>query len=137
MKATICNVCGSACTPIDEITKPPFYCPECNFGYYDFETYEIDTENMIQGKTYSSIRHMGVDIQGLLNNYKRKKMTGLMTDDNGREISDAECRKYLAECQSKGWKLLPMCGIDECTGFDVFGEGCPGHLKKVFDSSKN
>lgn len=47
-----------------------------------------------------------------------------MEDDDGRPVSDREARAYLAECQAKGWKLIP-CG--NCEGFDPFEHGCPGH----------
>jgi len=73
-------------------------------------------------------RHMSMNIQGLLNNYKRKKIN-FFSDDDGNEISDKEARAYLKECQDKGWKLIP-CSSD-CEGFDHFGGGCPGHLVLV------
>jgi hypothetical protein len=131
MKARICNQCGTVVSEVNVATRPPFHCEECKDDFYEFETEEVDTENMKHGYSYSHTRHMGVDIQGLLNNYRRKKMTGLMTDDDGRELSDKECRAYLAECQSKGWKVLPMCSSEDCPDFDYFGGGCKGHLKKV------
>lgn len=71
-------------------------------------------------------RHMSINIAGLLRNYKNKKIN-IFDDDNGRQISDMEARKYLAECQAKGWKLIPMGGEGVCEGFDFFGGGCPGH----------
>jgi hypothetical protein len=126
-----CKKCGSVCTQNEDLTKAPFECPECNEGLFDFEIEMVDFDNTLPGKSYSTTRHMGVDIQGFLNNYKRRKMTGLMSDENGRKLSDAECREYLAECQSKGWKVIPMCHDKECPGFDYFGKGCPGHPKKV------
>lgn len=67
---------------------------------------------------------MSANIEGMLRNYKRRKMDGLLEDENGNEMSDAQVRKYLAECQAKGWKKIP-CG--DCEGFDHFGGGCPGH----------
>lgn len=67
---------------------------------------------------------MSANIEGMLRNYKRKKMTGLIQDDSGRNMSDTEARRFLAECQAKGWKLIP-CG--DCEGFDHFDKGCPGH----------
>ena len=78
------------------------------------------------------IKHMCVNIAGLLRNYGRKKMDGLFTDDDGNDYTDKMARAYLAECQAKGWKLLPMS--DKCEGFDHFGGGCPGH--KVEDETK-
>ncbi|QHL87435.1 hypothetical protein GU926_08290 [Nibribacter ruber] len=68
--------------------------------------------------------HLSTNIEGLLRNFKRKKLTGIV-EKNGRALSDSEARKFLAECQAKGWKLLP-CSAD-CEGFDHFGGGCPGH----------
>lgn len=69
-------------------------------------------------------RHMSASIEGMLRNFKGKSMMGLITDENGKEMSDAEARKFLAECQEKGWKKIP-CG--DCEGFDHFDKGCPGH----------
>ena len=73
------------------------------------------------------IRHMSMNIEGALRNYKGKKMTGLLSDDNDRDLSDKEVRAYLKECLSKGWKKIP-CG--DCEGFDHFDKGCPGHESK-------
>lgn len=68
--------------------------------------------------------HMKASIEGMLHNFKRKKMNGLIDDENGRPMSDSEARKFLAECQAKGWKYIP-CG--DCDGFDPFEKGCPSH----------
>lgn len=80
-------------------------------------------------------RHMSMSVEGALRNYRNKSMAGLLIDDNGREMTDKEVRKYLAECQAKGWKKIP-CG--DCEGFDHFGGGCPGHpiTKKEYESGK-
>jgi len=69
-------------------------------------------------------KHMSASIEGMLRNYKGKSMSGLITDENGKEMSDAEARFFLADCQAKGWKKIP-CG--DCEGFDHFENGCPGH----------
>jgi hypothetical protein len=71
------------------------------------------------------IRHVSVNIEGLLRNYKRKSLSKFFEDENGRKLSDAEARQYLTECQAKGWKKIP-CNAD-CEGFDYFDKGCPGH----------
>ena len=71
-----------------------------------------------------TIRHMSANIAGMLRNFKGRSMSGIMEDENGREMSDKEARKYLAECQAKGWKKIP-CG--DCEDFDPFERGCPGH----------
>lgn len=69
------------------------------------------------------IRHMSTNIEGLLRNFKGRKIN-IFVDDNGRTIPDKEVRKELAELQAKGHKLI---GSDNCKGFDPFGGGCPGH----------
>jgi len=71
------------------------------------------------------IRHMSVNIAGLLRNTGKKSMKGFFTKEDGNPCSDQEARIYIAECQNKGWKLIPMS--DKCEGFDPFGSGCPGH----------
>ena len=66
---------------------------------------------------------MSVNIEGLLRNCKRRKITFMIHDD-GSQMTDSEARAYIAECQAKGWRLLPTAN---CEGFDPFGKGCPGH----------
>lgn len=66
---------------------------------------------------------MSMNIAGALRNYGKKSMAGLFTHETGQECTDKEARQYLAECQQKGWKLLP---IGKCEGFD-HQNGCPGH----------
>lgn len=78
----------------------------------------------MENKQSRIIKHMSCNIKGMLRNYKNLSMDGLITDESGREMSDAEARKFLAECLSKGWKKIP-CG--DCEGFDHFEIGCPGH----------
>ena len=70
------------------------------------------------------IRHMSVNLQGLLDNYKRRKIN-IMEDDNGATLTDLEARKEIAKLQAMGHKL--MCCSSNCEGFDPFGGGCPGH----------
>ncbi|MCL1653847.1 hypothetical protein BAZ12_19455 [Elizabethkingia miricola] len=71
------------------------------------------------------IHHMCIDIEGLLKNYKRKKIN-FFQDDNGKFLSDSEARRQIAELQKKGHKLM-SCSPSKCIGFDPFGGGCPGH----------
>lgn len=79
-------------------------------------------------------RHMCLSIAGALRNYARRKMTGLMQDENDRDLSDKECRAYLAECLNKGWKVIPM---GECDNFD-YQTGCKGHksTKEKYEATK-
>lgn len=67
--------------------------------------------------------HMSTNIEGLLRNFKKKKIN-FIEDGNGNFLSDKEVRIELAELQLKGYKLIP---IDDCEGFDPLGGGCPGH----------
>lgn len=67
---------------------------------------------------------MSTNIAGLLRNAGKRSIAGLL-EDKGRTLSNAEARKYISECQAKGWKLLPCS--ENCEGFDHFGGGCPGH----------
>ena len=70
-----------------------------------------------------SIRHMSTNIEGLLRNFKGKKIT-FLDDDNGKPLTDKQARIELAKLQALGYKLIPN---DNCEGFDPFGGGCPGH----------
>ena len=88
----------------------------------------MKSEEMEKGKTYHSKHHMCMSVEGCLRNYKRRKIN-FFTNDDGSQTSDKEARKYLAECQAKGWKVIPFG--EACEGFDYFGKGCPGHLISV------
>ena len=79
--------------------------------------------------------HMSVNIRGMLDYCNRKSMTGLIIDDEGRELSDKEARNYLYDHLEKGHKVLPMCDADECPDFDYFGGGCPGHDIHYYDDN--
>jgi len=67
--------------------------------------------------------HMTCNIEGLLRNFKKKKIN-FLEDGEGNLLSDTQARKALKSFQEKGYKLIP---IDDCEGFDPFGKGCPGH----------
>lgn len=68
--------------------------------------------------------HMSVDIQGLLNNYKGRKIN-ILSDDEGNILTDQQARIHLHNLQVEGHKK--MCCSSECEGFDPFDKGCPGH----------
>ena len=68
--------------------------------------------------------HMSANIEGMLRYFARKKMTGILTDDNGKPLSDSEARAELKRLKALGHKLIPS---GDCEGFDPFGGGCPGH----------
>ena len=76
--------------------------------------------------------HMSINLEGILRNYKRKKIN-FFEDDDGRRLSDAEARKEIADRQALGHKL--MCCSNECEGFDPFEKGCPGHPIKETSSN--
>ena len=58
-------------------------------------------------------KHLCVNIRGMLNQFRRKSMAGLIVD-KGRDLSDEEVRNYLYDHIKKGHKVLPMCDEDEC-----------------------
>lgn len=70
------------------------------------------------------IKHLSMNIEGLLRNRGRKSLAGFILDDDGKEMNDRQARAFLAECIAKGWRILPMA---DCEGFDPKGKGCPGH----------
>jgi hypothetical protein len=78
------------------------------------------------------IRHMSCNIAGLIRNTGKKSMKGFFTLDNGKDCTDKEARDYLAECQTKGWRLVPF---GKCEGFD-YQTGCPGHEVKEKHNNK-
>jgi len=79
------------------------------------------SEQQSEGMTF----HVATSIEGLLRNYKRKKIN-FFTDDNGRPISDFEARKELKQMLADGKKLIKSSG---CTKFD-YEKGCLGHTKE-------
>lgn len=94
-------------------------------GKLSFRDYDLPEEPKHAPKYMRN--HMSMNLAGLLRNYGRRNMKGIFLDDKENEMSDSECRKYIAECQAKGWKVIPMCDEKECPDFDHFGKGCPGH----------
>lgn len=72
-------------------------------------------------------RHMSVNLEGMLRNYKGKKIN-VMEDDDGRILTDKEARAEIARLQALGHKLMPT--NKNCEGFDPFEKGCPGHEVK-------
>ena len=94
----------------------------------------MKSEDMEPGKTYHLTRHMCMNIEGCLRNNERRKIN-FFTNDDGSQSSDKEVRKYLAECQAKGWKVIPFG--EPCEGFDYFRHGCPGHLISITENNEN
>ena len=86
-------------------------------------------DKLIEVNKKSIMRHMCMNIEGALRNYKRRSMAGLITEDNGAEWTDKMVRDYLAECLAKGLRVIPF---GDCNGFD-YQKGCPGH---EIDSTK-
>ena len=75
-------------------------------------------------------QHMSINIAGLIRNTGKKSMKGFFSNEDGSDCTNKEAREYLAECQAKGWKILPL---GECDGFDHFGGGCPKHDVKIIE----
>ncbi len=64
-------------------------------------------------------------------------MRGLMIDDKGNEMTDAQVRAELQQHLSLGHTTLPMCDENDCPDFDYFGGGCPGHAIRYYDDDDN
>jgi hypothetical protein len=77
--------------------------------------------------------HMSVNIQGLLDNYKGR-VIDIITDDDGKQLTDQQARIHLHNLQIEGDKY--MCCSSECEGFDPL-KGCPSHEIKVCDLCGN
>ncbi len=73
-----------------------------------------------------TIRHLSTNIEGMLRNYKGRKINWL-DGPNGKPLSDKQARAAIAQLQALGHKLIPSA---DCEGFDPFGGGCPGHPVK-------
>jgi hypothetical protein len=70
------------------------------------------------------IRHMCVDIRGMLRNTRFPAgYHGVMHHDDGRSMKPEEARESLYDALAKGWKVLPT---GPCEGFS-YQTGCPGH----------
>lgn len=82
-------------------------------------------------------RHMAVNIQGFLENYRRRSMKVLIINDDGTPMTDSEARQYLYDHLKQGHSLLPMCSEKDCPDFDYFGGGCPGHDIHYYDDDDN
>lgn len=74
------------------------------------------------------LRHMSVSIEGLLalSDARMKRMLNSVKDENGRQPSLEEFKRYLNQEWSLGHRLLP---VPECDNFDPV-EGCLGHPNK-------
>lgn len=73
--------------------------------------------------------HMCMDIQGFLDNHKKKPLSwfdGLAKKEDGTPATGAEYLAYLQGELSKGYKVVP---IGDCDDFD-FQTGCRGHEHK-------
>lgn len=71
--------------------------------------------------------HMAMHLAGCLEHFRRRRMTGLFTDDTGRPLSDSEAREYIRQCMLKGWNYVPLCPSSECPDFDYITGECLGH----------
>ena len=84
-------------------------------------------------RSVSQSRYRRVSIEGCLRNHRGRKIK-IFNNKDGSQTSDKDARAYLAECQAKGWKVIPFG--EPCEGFDYFGHGCPGHLESVTNSNE-
>lgn len=80
-------------------------------------------------RSYSrgSIRHMCMNIAGVLKHTKKGKLT-FIDDDDGVALSDQRARLELNRLQIQGYMVMDCSG--ECYRFDKIN-GCPGHIKSL------
>jgi hypothetical protein len=81
-------------------------------------------------------RHsLSMNIDGFIRNCRYPRDYNVFEDDDGRPLTPAEARTFLALEKAKGRKVIPCsseCGNpckhadNGCTGFDYAGGGCPG-----------
>ena len=64
--------------------------------------------------------HLSADIRGML---EKKNLSGYLTDENNRELSDKEAWEVLYDQASKGFNKIKS---GECDNFDP-NKGCQGH----------
>lgn len=88
-----------------------------------------DTKNRY--RTYS----LSMNIDGFIRNNRYPRDYDIFQDDDGRELSPAEARTFLALEKAKGRNVIPCsseCGNpcrhadNGCAGFDYAGGGCSG-----------
>lgn len=68
-------------------------------------------------------RHMSISVEGVLTQYKRRKIN-FCNHDDGRPMRDAEARAVFMQAKAEGKRVLPM---GDCPRFD-FQTGCKGHI---------
>jgi hypothetical protein len=76
-----------------------------------------------------------MNIDGFIRNNRYPRDYNVFQDDDGRELSRAEARTFLALEKAKGRVVIPCSSEcrnpcqhadNGCTGFDYAGGGCPG-----------
>lgn len=77
----------------------------------------------------SSQKHMSINIEGVLTQYKKKKIN-FCSNDDGTPMSDAEARFEFLKARNEGKRVLPM---GDCYRF-CFEKGCKGHIKALMPS---
>lgn len=70
--------------------------------------------------------HMGLDVKGVLKNWKPSQLKGLLNHPDGKSMTADEVKDVLLNELSKGHEMLP---IGECDKFD-YKSGCLGHPKE-------
>lgn len=78
---------------------------------------------------------MCIDIAGVLR-WPDNKLRELFKDENGFKRPGSYVRDFLKLELLKGRKVLPMCELKDCPGFD-YVKGCPGHETPEGPNNKN
>ena len=87
-----------------------------------------DKVKSIEEKPKYTRRHLSANIEGMLRNYKHRKMTKLFQDEDGNFLTDREARSYLMSCK----RVIPL---GDCPTF-YYHTGCPDHeiTKEEYES---
>jgi hypothetical protein len=86
---------------------------------------------MKKPRKISSTKHMCISVEGVLNQYKKKKIT-FCSNDDGSPMSPIKARNIFEVARYEGKRVLPM---GECYRFD-YQTGCKGHIKSLMPTDE-
>lgn len=75
----------------------------------------------------SSIHHMSINVEGVLTQFKRKKIR-FCSENDGTPMAPEKAKQIFLMAQYEGKRVLPMNA--DCTRF-CYQKGCPGHSKSL------
>ena len=79
----------------------------------------------------SSIKHMCISVDGVLSQYKRKKIT-FCNNDDGTPMNPTDALNVFKVAKYEGKRVLPM---GDCYRF-CYQNGCKGHIKSLMPTDE-